>query len=111
MRFLLVLVFLLPIAAGAQVNRSAREFAMENIQEYMSTKVLKGKTYKPLTYGQLQHCTKAEKAATWMIEHKFETQDTEVVEDKKTTVQKQGKFFLYLDDKMKVVRAESNELY
>jgi hypothetical protein len=111
MRFLLLLVLLLPMVASAQINRSAREYAMDNIQEYMSTKVLKGKMYKPLAYGQLKPCIKVEKDAIWMIEHKFETQQTESVDKKKTTIQRQGKFYFYLDDKMKVVRAESSELY
>jgi hypothetical protein len=105
MRSILFFVLLLPFFATAQINRSAREFAGEQIKEYVTTKLFKGLSYKPVSFGQLRE--RKEKNNTeiaWAIEHEFEMTDQK---DQKTISPKTYKFLFYLDGKMKVLRAET----
>lgn len=109
MRFLLLLV-LLPVAVVAQVNRSARELAMENAQEYMTTKLLKGHSYKSVDFGQLKSYTRKDGEKVWLMEHHFETGSNKRA-GQETSAHKTGKVFFYFDERMEIVRADSDDLY
>ena len=108
MRSFLFLALILPVFASSQINRSAREFASEQVREYVTTKLFKDVPYKPVLFGQLKVFKDGKNfEIAWTIEHKFEIAETHKVLDQKTTASKEYKFLFYLDDKMKIVRAES----
>src|SRR5215216_6197297 len=98
---------LLPFFAGAQINRSANELARENVQEYLS-KVFKGQAYKQLTPGELKAVKKSNPEIVWSFEQRCET-----AEIKKEFGKSGGKsskvysFLFYLDEKLKILKAES----
>ena len=108
MRTLLFLALFIPVFANAQINRSAREFASERIQEYVTTKLFKDLSYKPDSFGQLK-VYKEEKnlELAWTLEHKFEITETRKDTDQNAAISKSYKFLFFLDNKMKVLRAES----
>ena len=107
MRVILFLLLLFPVIVNAQINRSATEFAKENVEEYITTKLFKDGPYKPVSYGQLKSWVEKNSGVTCFIEHKFEITETETNAGKKISVQKPYKFVFYFNEKMKVVRAES----
>lgn len=111
MRFILLIAVLLPLLSAAQINRSAREFAMENIEDYVTKKLLKGKIYKPVSYGELKSCANNKDEINWLVEHRFETEETTTIADRKTIVFRQNRAFFYLDKNMKVLRADSQDIY
>lgn len=109
MRSLFLLLVAFPVFAGAQVNRSAKEFATEKIQEYVENKLFKNKTYKPVSYGELKPFEDKKLGIVWMIAHKFEiTQGGETSFEKSVNVQHAYKFLFYMDEKMKVLKAETS---
>jgi hypothetical protein len=107
MRSILFLLFILPVFASAQINRSAREFASEQVQEYVAKKLFKEQPYKPGPFGELKARKDGYSEIAWTIEHKFEISETRKGSDVKAGPSKLYKFQFYLDDKMKVLRAES----
>ena len=107
MRSFLFFLFILPVFASAQINRSAREFASEQIQEYVTKKLFKEQGYKPGSFGELIARKDPSFETAWTIEHKFEITETRKDADNKAATSKAYKFQFYLDDKMRVVRAES----
>ena len=108
MRSFLFLTLFLPVFVTAQINRSAREYASEQVQEYVTAKLFKDLSYKPGSFGPLKIFNeKRNKEIAWTIEHKFEVTETRKFSDQKTAVPKEYKFLFYLDEKMKVLRAES----
>jgi hypothetical protein len=108
MRKILFLLLLLPFFSSAQINRSATEFAKENIREYLVTRIFKDQPYKPVSYGELKPWKGTHSEISWTLDHDFEI--AEIQNNKKTTVRKLYKFLFYLDRKMKVVRAESYQV-
>ena len=107
MRPALFILLIFPLIANAQINRSATEFAKDNISEYITTKLFKGNPYKPVSYGELKPWEEKNAEITCFIEHKFEITEIQSNAGKKTPVQKPYKFTFYFNEKMKVVRAES----
>ena len=107
MRIILFLLLFLPAFMDAQINRSATELAKENIQEYLTAKLFKGLPYQPVSYGDLTPRKDKNSDITWSIEHKFEITETQTQADKKLAVQKLYRFLFYLDEKMKVLKAET----
>ncbi len=108
MRSLLFLALILPVFAGAQINRSAREFASERIQEYVSKKLFKGMPYKAVSFGELKTYEDKNMEVAWTIVHKFEiTEPDKAAFDDKAPVKTFYKFEFYMDKRMKVLRAES----
>jgi hypothetical protein len=107
MRVALFFLVILPVIVNAQINRSATEFAKENISEYVTTKLFKGNPYKPVSYGELKPLEEKNAGITCFIEHKFEITEIETNNGKKAPVQKPYKFVFYFNEKMKVVRAET----
>ena len=106
MRLLLFSLIAIPFFSSAQINRSATELARERIQEYIVTMVFKDQPYKPVSYGELKSYKNRSDIA-WIIEHKFEIEETQLVSDKKIVVRKPQWFWFYLDKKLKVILAES----
>jgi hypothetical protein len=104
---LVLLLLAAPFAAGAQINRSATELAKEKIENYIVSKVFKGLSYKPVSYGDLEEVTvEGSSHAAWSILHRFEIIDSHFVSNKKKAVQKPYYFSFYLDKKLNVVSAE-----
>ena len=107
MRLLLIFIIAIPFCSAAQINRSATELAHERIQEYIVTRVFKNQPYKPILYGELKSYKQDRSEISWIIEHKFEIEETQEVSDKKVVVRKPQWFWFYLDKKLKVILAES----
>lgn len=107
---IIFIALLLPLASIAQINRSAKELAGDNIKEYISTKIFKGQiAYKPVFYGELQP-HRDNTGVVWTIEHRFEVSATfKVPEHKTADAQQAYKFIFYLDKRMKVLKAEDIE--
>jgi hypothetical protein len=107
MRSFFLFLLMLPVfAADAQINRSAKEFAGERIEEYIVTKLFKSKQYKPVSYGELKSYNDKTSSIAWIMAHEFELTEKKRNADGATTAPVLYKFFFYLDDKMKVVKAE-----
>lgn len=107
MRIFLLLLAVFPVvAAFAQINKSATEFAKEKVGEYVVNNLSKEKTYKPVSYGELKEISRNSLKTIWSITHKFEVIETEIVAGKKTEVPKEYQFVFYLDKKMKIKGAE-----
>lgn len=107
MRIILLAALLLPLVSFTQVNRSAIILASENIGYYLTNKVFQGQPYSPLTYGDLKPCKDRRKDIYWQLDHRFEITETRVENDRTVPVRKTYHFYFYLDDKMKVKRAEA----
>lgn len=111
MRPLLIIALLAPFFSAAQINRSAREFASEKIGEYISGKLFKDMTYKPVSFGELKNNEEsAHKEIIWSLEHRFVITDTLFEDGKRQPVIHSYKFVFYLDRRMNVQRAESYEV-
>jgi hypothetical protein len=97
---------LFPLLVNGQINRSAREFAGEQVQEYIKTKLFKGSSYKPVSLGELKPVQeKRNPEIAWTIEHTFEIKEHSVSDQK--AVSKTLRFQFYMDEKMKILRAET----
>jgi len=107
MRIILFLSFLFPVLIHAQINRSATEFAKEKIAEYITTKLFKGNSYQPGSYGELREWKEKSSEISWSIDHKFEITEVQYNYGKKLAVQRPYKFTFYFDDRMKIVKAET----
>jgi hypothetical protein len=104
--FFLFLLMLPAFAADAQINRSAKELAGERIEEYIVTKLFKSKQYKPVSYTELKSYNDKKSSIVWIIAHEFELTEKKLNADGTSTAPVLYKFFFYLNDKMKVVKAE-----
>jgi hypothetical protein len=112
MRSILFIFLAVPFLTTAQINRSAREFAGEQVQEYITTKLFRDLTYRPVSFGDIKtYDDKKNKEIFWTIVHTFEVTDKPKTFDQKAATTKQYKFLFYLDDKMKVIRADSYFVY
>ncbi len=107
MRIIIFLLLLFPAVMSAQFRRSATELAKENIQEYLTGKLFKGHLYQPVSYGELKLRKEKDSEIKWAIVHKFEITETQTYADKKVPFQKPYTFLFYLDEKMKVLKAET----
>lgn len=110
MRTLLLLALVLPVFAGAQINRSAKELARENIEDYVVHKLFKDQPYQSVYYGELKNHFEKNQRVLWTIEHKFEVTETTITNDRKMEVKKPYKFIFFLNNKMEVQRAESYQI-
>jgi len=107
MRVTFFLLLIIPAITNAQINRSATEFAKEQIAEYLTSKLFKDNPYKPVSYGELKTLNEQRSGIAWCLVHEFEVTETDTNSLKKTMVQKPYRFAFYLNEKMKVVKAES----
>jgi hypothetical protein len=106
MRIIYLLLLIVPCLVQAQVNRSAKELASENIKEYIETKLFKDMPYKAVSYGELKTYKQPQTGKEWVLEHNFEITETRLQADKKITITKPYHFFFYLDKRIKVLGAE-----
>lgn len=107
MRKTFVLFLLLPLLSTAQVNRSAREYAAEKIEEYIHEKLFQQLPYKSISYGDLKAYEDKRKEIYWFISHQFEIVEPKIVDGKKASKSQTYNFYFYLDDKMRVKKAET----
>jgi hypothetical protein len=108
MRSLLFLLLAFPLFSDAQINRSATQFASEQLKEYVVTKLFKNQPYKAVSFEELKARQKVKDSEiTWTLGHKFEITESREFYNSKTAVPKVYNFLFYLDDKMKVLKAES----
>ena len=108
MRVIFLLLGVIPMVSAAQINRSATELSHERIQEYLHDKLFKNKLYKPVSFGDLKFQKQNNSEATSFLVHKFEISSGSQSQEKLPNDSPQvHTFIFYLDDKMKVVRAES----
>ncbi|MBL7738255.1 MAG: hypothetical protein JNK14_03490 [Chitinophagaceae bacterium] len=105
----LLLLMTLPVMAGAQVNRSAKELASESVQAYITGKLFKNMPYKSITFGEIKEAGIRKKdVIVWSIVHKFEiTEDGKGSFGSSPESRKEYRFLFYLDDKMKVIKADT----
>jgi hypothetical protein len=108
MRIIIFLILFLPATINAQINRSATELAKENIKEYLLDKIFKGNLYQPVAYSELKRRKEKDPNIQWSIVHTFEITEAQTLPDKKNEAQKPFKFLFFLDEKMKVIKAESS---
>jgi hypothetical protein len=106
MRIIILLLLAMPSVVFAQINRSAKEFASGNIREYITEKLFKGREYKPVSYSEIKSQESKDKKVQWLLIHKFEITERELVDNKITSVQKLYQFGFYLGDKMNIVKAD-----
>lgn len=106
MRVLLLSFVIFPVFTNGQINRSATEFAKEKIQEYVTTKLFKDKSYQPVGYGELKPRKEKNSDAIWSITHRFQISEP-ITPDKKKPVSTLYSFMFYFNEKMKVIRAET----
>jgi hypothetical protein len=111
MRTILFLLVLSPFIAFSQINRSARELAKENIQDYLSSKIFRNQPINPVSFGELVRFKKPDPEITWTIEHRFELVKNSKVQGHDSTIRQPYKFVFYLDEKLKVYKAESFSTY
>lgn len=108
MRSLFFAVLVLPFLAGAQINRSAKELASEKIQEYVVNKLFKNKQYSPVSFGEIKAVGNKRSDIVWVLAHKFEiTEGGPSSYERTVTSRHPYKFLFYLDEKMKVLKAET----
>jgi hypothetical protein len=108
MRSVLLLLLILPIISHAQVNRSAKELASETVGEYITGKLFKNYSYQPVSFGELKSHKEKDLEVVWTIEHRFVVTDTIFENYKKLTTRSTPyKFLFYLDNQMRVKRAET----
>ena len=109
MRIILLLLFACPLFAGAQINRSARELAKERTTDYIQSKAFKNQVYHAGTFGELVDLKPTDKTSPllWAIKHQFEIEEPRMVNGKKELIRQLYNFYFYLDERMRVVKAES----
>ena len=109
MKIVLFVLLLLSFSSKAQINRSAKELARENIQEYLNNKLFKDHTYKTISNGELKPFKDPDPDILWIIEQKVETVEIQKGEQETIQAPAKFKFIFYLNKKMSVVRAERSD--
>jgi hypothetical protein len=104
---LTILFLLICFHAHSQVNRSALELARENTEDFLTTKIFRNQTYRPITFSTLEPYKNYDPDISWVLEHKCEVLNTTRRFGKDTSTYTTYKFVFYLDRKLKVFRAES----
>lgn len=109
MRLLTFLLFC-SLSASAQINRSARELAKENVSTYIHEKLFKNQNYQPLTFSDLQPVERRKDSEDrWFIKHRFDIQATAAKRQKEADKSSAHSFVFFFDEKMRVVRAQQYE--
>lgn len=98
-------LFLLPLSATAQMNRSASQLARENIEAYLKGKIFRTEPYRSYTFGTLKPATLAEPEIVWTMEHRFGIQEKR---ENDASVWKPHYFVFYFDKKMKILMTKSS---
>lgn len=103
MRTLLFLMLILPTLASAQVNKSAKELAGENIEAYLQ-KIYKGQDHT-ITLGEPKAYLSQGSEAEWKISCRVTF--TDVAGKKSSSQDAYSNFMFYLSRRMQVVSAEA----
>ncbi|MEI9809821.1 MAG: hypothetical protein WDO16_19250 [Bacteroidota bacterium] len=111
MRSLILFLLALPVIAGAQINRSAKELASEKIGEYVVNKLFKNQQYKSVSYGDIKPYGDKKSPIAWSIVHKFEIKEANDNAGKTANAAASYTSLFYLDEKMKVLRVETSSSY
>jgi hypothetical protein len=112
MRIVILLLLCLPFIGKTQINRSANELAREVSAEYLRDRIFKGKNYQPIWFGELKPRSDKKGIVAWTMEHKFVISDKDPAGFRTTSDSIQSfSFLLFLDRKMKVLKAESHSVY
>ena len=108
MRQLLWLLLCLPLHMQAQINRSARELAMENVQAYIIEKLFTQKRYEPLSFSWPRPYKPARGYSDmcWIIGHDFNIRDSLPNAVSTQESSHHYRFYFLLDKKMRVRQAE-----
>jgi hypothetical protein len=107
MKIIFFLSLIFSFSSNAQINRSAKELARENIQEYLNNKIFRDHSYKTVSTGELKPFREADPDILWKMELKFETVEIQKDDKHDAPVRTTVKFIFLLNKKMEVVRAES----
>lgn len=109
MRSFFFFLLLLPVVTGAQINRSAKELASEKVREYVTGKLFKNKEYISISFDDIKQVGDRKKdEVVWAIAHKFEiTEGGKSSFENSPKIRKKYSFIFYLDDKMKVLKADT----
>lgn len=105
MRTSLIFLLLFPIFASAQINRSAKELAGENIEVYLK-KIFKNQPHNVISLGEPQQYLSNVIDADWMINCRVSSVEKKMSKGTGTE-QTLSDFRFYLDKKMQVVFAEA----
>jgi hypothetical protein len=108
MKIVLIISLVLSLTSNAQINRSAKELARENIQEYLNNKIFRDHPYKPVSNSELKPFRDEDPDILWKMEQKFETVEIQKDDKHEVPVKTTVKFIFFLNKKMEVVRAESS---
>jgi hypothetical protein len=101
MRLILLLFIAIPFATKAQINRSATEFALEKVQEYIVQKIFKEQSYQAGAFGVLtERRVAGNRDINWSIDHWFSI-------GKVGGSMREYKFVFFLGKRMEVLRAEA----
>jgi hypothetical protein len=106
MRSIVLLFFILPVLAPAQINRSAKELAGETIGAYITGKLFKNQSYHSVSFGELRPRREENSEVIWSYSHRFEIAENKIDGDKKRPAVKTYTFTFYLDKKMRVKGAD-----
>ena len=99
-----IILLLLPVLTHAQINRSARELAQENIEEYLSKKIFKDQPIQPGTIEELVTYQPNRAGITWKVQYKMELKEKQ--SDGDSTHNVPCKFTFYLDREFMVLLAD-----
>ena len=98
------ILLLLPVLSHAQINRSAKELAKENIEEYLSQKIFKNQPIQPGKIGELVAYQKNGVGITWKVQYKMDLKEKQ--NDTDSTRNVPCKFTFYLDREFMVLLAD-----
>ena len=101
---IVIILLLLPALSHAQINRSAKELAQENIEEYLSKKIFKGRSIQPGTIDDLVAYQPNSAGIIWKVQYKMELKEKET--DADSTHKTPCKFTFYLDRQFMVLVAD-----
>ena len=103
---LVAIAFLIgSLEVSGQVNRSARELAIENVQAYLSNKLFKSAIISP-RYGPLKPWPQRNATIAWTIENQFDVWENNNNYEHQEKEKVSYRFSFYLNKKMEIIRAE-----
>ena len=108
MKIAFILLLIISFSSNAQINRSAKELARENIQEYLNTKIFRDHAYKPVAQSELKPFREEDPDILWKIEQRVETVEIQRDDKQVVPVRTTVKFVFFLNKRMEVIRAESS---
>jgi hypothetical protein len=98
------ILLLLPVLSHAQINRSAKELAQENIEEYLSKKIFKNQPFQSGTIGELVSYRLNGAGISWKVQYQVDLKENQPEAD--STRKVPSKFTFYLDREFVVLLAD-----